>query len=268
MTTYVIGDIQGCFAELQDLLKLINFRPNHDNLWLVGDLVNRGPQSLAVLRFITSLPKVTCVLGNHDLHLLALWNGTPHDDDSLAEVLESPDCDELMHWLRQCPIIHSDGSRTMVHAGVPPQWNTTQACNYGQEVANALSGGDFSDFLSNMYGNTPDTWQETLTGHERLRYITNALTRIRFVSPEGRLELEQKGTLAEQPSGYYPWFSVPGRASADELIIFGHWAAIEGITQHPNAIGLDTGCVWGKALTALRLDDMRLFQTPARTKST
>jgi bis(5'-nucleosyl)-tetraphosphatase (symmetrical) len=267
MSTFVIGDIQGCYQELQDLLQHIKFHSGHDHLWLAGDLVNRGPQSLEVLRFIIDLPYVTSVLGNHDLHLLALWNGAPLDDESLGAILEAPDCDHLMHWLRQCPLIHTDGTHTLVHAGIPPQWNCQQAHHYSQEVAQALAGHDFRDFLTHMYGNSPDSWDDSLTGNDRLRYITNALTRIRCVTSEGKLNLEHKGRLDEAPGGHLPWFAFPGRASAGESIIFGHWAAINGVTHNDQALALDTGCVWGKQLTALRLDDMRLFHVPARVKS-
>ena len=263
MSTYVIGDIQGCFGSLQSLLDSFPFDFDRDRLWLVGDLVNRGPDSLATLRFVRDLgERAVCVLGNHDLHLLSVAAGCSklRDDDTLAEVLQARDRDELIDWLRHRPMMHVDGKHAMVHAGLLPQWSVDTALALAHEVENALRGPDFERLLSNMYGNQPDRWDAKLTGFARLRVIVNAMTRMRVCGADGRMDLRFKGEPGDAPRGMLPWFDVPGRASRATPVIFGHWSAL-GLLLRPDVIGLDTGCLWGRQLSALRLDDARLFQT-------
>ena len=263
MSTYVIGDIQGCFGSLQSLLDSFPFDFDRDRLWLVGDLVNRGPDSLATLRFVRDLgERAVCVLGNHDLHLLSVAAGCSklRDDDTLDEVLQARDRDELIDWLRHRPMLHLEGKYAMVHAGLLPQWSVDTALALAHEVENALRGPDFERLLSNMYGNQPDRWDAKLTGFARLRVIVNAMTRMRVCSADGRMDLRFKGEPGDAPRGMLPWFDVPGRASRATPVIFGHWSAL-GLLLRPDIIGLDTGCLWGRQLSALRLDDARLFQT-------
>jgi bis(5'-nucleosyl)-tetraphosphatase (symmetrical) len=263
MSTYVIGDIQGCFGSLQSLLDSFPFDPDRDRLWLVGDLVNRGPDSLATLRFVRDLgERAVCVLGNHDLHLLSVAAGCSklRDDDTLEEVLQARDRDELIDWLRHRPMMHLEGKYAMVHAGLLPQWSVDTALGLAHEVENALRASDYERLLSNMYGNQPDRWDVTLTGFARLRVIVNAMTRMRVCSADGRMDLRFKGEPGDAPRGMLPWFDVPGRASRATPVIFGHWSAL-GLLLRPDVIGLDTGCLWGRQLSALRLDDARLFQT-------
>lgn len=261
MATYAIGDVQGCFDELQSLLQLIDFNPKKDRLWFAGDLVNRGPKSLDVLRFVKSLKNPVVVLGNHDLHLLAIANGHPFKDHFLHDVLVAPDRDPLINWLRRQPLLHYDARKgyAMVHAGLPPQWTLKQAKRYAAEVEQALRGEKYVNFLEHLYGNKPLQWNRNLRGWSRLRFITNALTRIRFCNEEGMLDLSSRGEIGSQPPSYVPWYQIPGRASAKVKIIFGHWAALQGKTDNPQVYALDTGCVWGNALTAMRLEDERLF---------
>lgn len=263
MSTYVIGDIQGCFKPLKQLLELVGFQPNQDNLWLTGDLVNRGPDSLAVLRFLRDLPKTpVIVLGNHDLHLLAVHSGQAQlrANDTIQDVLEAPDGDELCNWLRHFPLAHYDEAQNylLVHAGLPPQWTVEQACQYAREVEAALKSDQAKDFFAQMYGRKPNIWTDQLTGYDRLRFIVNALTRIRFCTAEGELDFSSIGKIGSQDSKFQPWFTISSRASLHCKIIFGHWAALEGYIT-PNLFGIDGGCVWGNCLTALRLEDQRLF---------
>jgi len=271
MSTYAIGDVQGCYQELQQLLADISFDPNQDTLWFAGDLVNRGPHSLDVLRFIKSLPHKIVVLGNHDLHFLAVaYEALPlKKHDTLQDVLNAPDCIELCEWLRKKPFVHHDDKLgfTMVHAGIPPQWTVQQAVNYSHELEAALRGDEFKEFFQHMYGNKPSHWNDDLSGWKRLRLITNYFTRMRFVDEEGRLELDTKSGLDSQPEGYFPWFSIPGRQHKNDKILFGHWAALEGKVNEPNVFALDTGCVWGGKLTALRLDDLTWFSVESQTSS-
>lgn len=259
MPTYAIGDIQGCHDDLQRLLEHICFDPASDTLWFVGDLVNRGPQSLATLRFIKNLGKqVVTVLGNHDLHTLAVANGhlKYHRNDHIDDILGAEDRDELMEWLRHLPLLHHDPvlDFTMVHAGLPPQWDlaTAQAC--AQEVEAVLQSDDYVAFLDQMYGNEPDLWDEQLSGWDRLRFITNCFSRLRYCAPDGRLALEEKGKPGSQPTGLLPWFDVPGRKTANLRIVFGHWSTL-GTLKNDRAYAIDTGCLWGGHLTALRLED-------------
>jgi bis(5'-nucleosyl)-tetraphosphatase (symmetrical) len=266
MATYAIGDIQGCFEPLQRLLDQIGFDAGSDRLWLVGDLVNRGPDSLATLRFVRSLGETAVVvLGNHDLHMLAVAEG--HEKlkrgDTLQDVLDAPDRDTLLDWLRQCPLMHFEDGWAMVHAGLLPAWNVSRALELAAEVEAALRAPAYRSFLARMYGNHPERWSDTLGGYDRLRVIVNAMTRMRLCTAEGEMEFTHKGRPKDPPAGYLPWFDVPERRSRDTPLIFGHWSAL-GLVKRPNLFGLDTGCLWGRRLTALRLEDRRLFQVPCR----
>ena len=262
MSTYAIGDIQGCFLTLQRLLEEIRFDPTQDRLWLVGDLVNRGPGSLEVLRLVRSLGNsAITVLGNHDLHLLAVAEGVaePHRTDTLDSVLKAPDRDELLHWLRHRLLLHAEDGYVLVHAGLLPQWDVAQAASLAREVEAALRGDDYATFLARMYGNTPHAWDDSLTGYKRLRVIVNAFTRMRICTKDGEMEFKFKGEVPNIPQGYLPWFDVPERASADSTVIFGHWSAL-GLLLRKDIIALDTGCLWGGPMSAVRLDDRELFQ--------
>jgi len=262
VTTYAIGDVQGCYIELQELLKKIEFDSDRDTIWFVGDLVNRGPASLEVLRLVKSLgDSAITVLGNHDLHLLAVSEGVVrlHRSDTLDEILAAPDRDELLMWLRHQRLMYVEGGDVMVHAGLLPQWNIKQAAKLASEVETVLRGEDYVKFLEHMYGNTPNSWDEELSGYKRLRVITNAFTRLRVCTPEGQMEYKFKGEVEKIPLGYLPWFEVPERANQDFTVIFGHWSAL-GLKVTSNIIALDTGCLWGGALTAICLEDRRLFQ--------
>jgi bis(5'-nucleosyl)-tetraphosphatase (symmetrical) len=256
MALYLIGDVQGCDSALGRLLNTIDFSPSRDRLVLLGDLVNRGPQSLAVLRRMMSLgDAAVCLLGNHDLHLLALSQGARalHRDDTLHDILHAPDRDALLDWLRQCPLAIQQHDVLMVHAGVLPQWTATQTLRLAAEVETVLRGRDWAVFMHQMYGNQPDQWHDSLQGTVRLRLIVNALTRLRFCSAEGRMEFATKDRAADgAPPGYLPWFDVPGRRTASDVIAFGHWSAL-GWLNRPDVMGLDTGCIWGGCLSAVRL---------------
>jgi bis(5'-nucleosyl)-tetraphosphatase (symmetrical) len=263
MATYAIGDIQGCYSAFRRLLDKCRFDPARDRLWLVGDLVNRGPQSLAVLRFVKSFgARAVTVLGNHDLHLLMVAAGhvKPHRGDTLDAILRAPDRDELLDWLRRRPMMHAAAGYAMVHAGLLPQWSIAQALKLAREVETALQSDGHDAFLRNMYGNQPDRWRDDLTGIERLRVITNVMTRLRVCTVDGKMEFAHKGKPVNLPRGYLPWFRVPRRRSRGTPVIFGHWAAL-GLYTESNVIGLDTGCVWGRELSALRLSDRQLIQT-------
>jgi bis(5'-nucleosyl)-tetraphosphatase (symmetrical) len=262
MATYAIGDIQGCYDEMRRLLDTVGFDPAQDRLWLVGDLVNRGPQSPEVLRYLRGLgDRAIAVLGNHDLNLLVVAAGVrkPHRDDTLDALLAAPDRDELLDWLRRQRLMHADAGYAMVHAGLLPQWSIAQALTLAHEVETALQGPDYGEFLNCMYGNTPAQWRDDLSGYDRLRVIVNAMTRLRLCTPDGVMEFTHKTGLADAPAGYLPWFDVPGRASSDMPVLFGHWAAL-GLTLRADVLGLDSGCVWGRRLTAVRLEDRRVFQ--------
>lgn len=273
MATYAIGDVQGCFEALKQLLEVIHFNEQTDTLWFTGDLVNRGPQSLEVLRLISRLRGAhQVVLGNHDLHLLAVAHRarTPHRSDTLEAVLSAPDSVELLAWLRARPLLVRDEARNIVmtHAGLAPSWTVEKAAQLASEVETALRSDAFPAFLANMYGNQPDHWDDQLTGMDRLRCITNYLTRMRLCYPDGRLDLTYKGNLEDRPRELLPWFEVTHRANAGCKIIFGHWAALGGKADVPNIYPLDTGCVWGNCLTALRLEDERLFSVACRSSIT
>jgi bis(5'-nucleosyl)-tetraphosphatase (symmetrical) len=278
MSTYAIGDVQGCFRALQRLLDHVGFDEREDRLWFVGDLVNRGPDSLATLRFVETLgDTAVSVLGNHDLHLLAVAEGFEKlkRGDTLDEVLKASDRDQLLEWLRYRPLMHVepglradapavgavDGDYAMVHAGLLPSWSVARALELAAEVEAALRGPSYRSFLAGMYGNRPERWSDSLTGLERLRVIVNAMTRLRLCTADDAMEFEHKGLPTHLPPGYLPWYEVPGRRSANSTIVFGHWSAL-GLVQQPNLIGLDTGCLWGRRLSALRLEDRRVFQVP------
>ena len=263
MSTYVVGDIQGCLQPLKCLLKEVAFDPKKDVLWSVGDVVNRGPKCLKTLRFLYNMRKsLVMVLGNHDLHLLAVAAGVraPARSDTLDKILAAPDREELLSWLIRQPLIHHEHEHTMVHAGIPPQWSVKQAMKRAREVEKVLQSPDCVAFFRAMYGNEPAVWSNDLQGMERLRVITNYLTRMRYCTKDGVLDLESKGT-SPQPGApnlgsqkVSAWFSHPKRKTADDKILFGHWASLEGVTDSPNAIGLDTGCVWGGTLSLYELE--------------
>lgn len=264
MATYAIGDIQGCLEPLQCLLKKIDFNPTKDKLWLAGDVINRGPDSLATLRLLYKLrDSITLVLGNHDLHLIAVYYGLRKagKNDTLEPLLLAPDRADLIYWLRQQKLVHHDTQLnfTMVHAGIPPQWSLDDALARSREVEAVLQSNSPELLLENMYGNSPARWSDDLQGAERLRVITNYFTRMRFCSAEGELELQTKESADAAPIGFAPWFSLSGRKMRNHKIIFGHWAALEGQANTKNIYALDTGCVWGGELTALRLEDEVLF---------
>ena len=253
MATYVVGDIQGCLQPLKCLLKQVNFNPSVDVLWSVGDVVNRGPKCLKTLRFLYNMrDSLQMVLGNHDLHLLAVAAGVrpPSKSDTLDKILAAPDREELLNWLLHRPLIHHEHGYTMVHAGIPPQWNIKKAIKRAREVEAVLRSEHCLMFFQQMYGNEPAVWSKDLQGMERLRVITNYLTRMRYCTSDGILDLESKGASPiPGTQKVSAWFSHPDRKARDDKILFGHWASIEGQTDTPNAIGLDTGCVWGGALS-------------------
>lgn len=258
MAVYAIGDVQGCYGELIELLAQIEFDPDNDRLWFVGDLVNRGPASLEVLRFVKSLEDcAVTVLGNHDLHLLAIAAGTrdPGPGDTFHAILAAPDRDGLIDWLRRRPLLYHDAAlgHTLIHAGLPPQWDLALAARCAGEAEAVLRSDGYTDFLRDMYGGQPDLWSERLHGIDRLRFILNCYTRLRFCDAEGRIHLKEKGSPFGRSDGLTPWFDIPGRASAGLRLVFGHWSTL-GRYHAPGIYALDSGCVWGGALTALRLD--------------
>lgn len=262
MATYAIGDIQGCFEALELMLDRIAFDPARDRLWFVGDLVNRGPDSLKTLRFVRSLgERAITVLGNHDLHLLTVAAGfaKQHRGDTLEGILSAPDRDQLLDWLRRCKLMHAESGWAMVHAGLLPQWSVARALELAREVETVLVGDDYLELLRRMYGNQPDTWRDDLEGLDRLRVIVNAMTRIRICTPEGRMEFRHKSAPRNLPHGFRPWYEIEGRASAGQAIVFGHWSAL-GLQATGDVIALDSGCLWGNALSAIRLEDRRIYQ--------
>jgi len=264
MSTYAIGDAHGCLPELKELLEAIAFNPNHDKLWFTGDIIGTGVHSLETLRFVKSLnDSAILVLGNHEIFLLYLqYHHKLLENFSLLKpILNAPDSSELLFWLRHLPLLHHDSNLgfVIVHAGILPIWTLKEAKTYANEVEFALQNNSF-DFLNNVEGTKPDSWDENLTGCLRLRFITNVFTRMRFCDAKSRLNLTCSTELGKQPPGYMPWFKVPDRKNKDVKIIFGHWAALLGNTaSEPSVYGLDTGCVYGNKLTALRLDDEKIF---------
>lgn len=267
MATYAIGDIQGCYEPLRRLLDYISFDPGRDRLWFVGDLVNRGPKSLEVLRLVKGLGSAaTTVLGNHDLHLVMQSEGygKPNKEDTLEDILEAADRDELMAWLRSLPLFHVEDGFAMVHAGLLPSWSVEQAQALSDEASAALLADNYRDFLANMWGSEPVAWRDDLAGWDRLRVVVNAMTRMRFCTPEGSMEFRapgSKGPPERGPAGCVPWFEAPNRASAGCTVVCGHWSAL-GFRQEANLLALDSGCLWGGALTAVRLEDRRVYRLP------
>lgn len=265
MARYAIGDIQGCYHSLMHLLDKIDFQPGRDQLWLVGDMINRGTGSLDVLRWCYQQREhLRLVLGNHDLHAIAVAHGVrpPHRFDTLHALFSAPDGHALLHWLRQQPLMVLEDDFAMVHAGLYPQWTLAQAQALAGEVEAVLRAPEYADFLHVMYGNVPEQWQAALTGADRWRAITNALTRMRVCDASGSMEFSFKGALSQMPAGYYPWFQVPGRQSAGaQTILCGHWSAL-GLHQADGIVALDTGCLWGRQLTAYRLEDAQVVQVP------
>lgn len=268
MSLYCIGDLQGCSAPFHRLLEKIDFSPSRDTLYLLGDLVNRGPDSLDTLRSLAALGDAAqCLLGNHDLHLLALWKGVrkPGRHDTLNDVLQAPDREGLLDWLRHRAMAMQRHGWLMVHAGVLPQWSAAQTLTLAEEVEHALRGPDLKDFLSAMYGNAPCQWHDSLEGADRLRVIMNALTRLRFCTPQGAMDFSSNEGANGAPEGYMPWFEVPSRATQGEPIAFGHWSTLVTDTgRHAglrnNVLPLDTGCVWGGCLTAARLGAAGVYE--------
>lgn len=255
MALYLIGDIQGCDDALGRLLARIDFSPSRDTLHLLGDLVNRGPQSAAVLRRLQGYGAAArCVLGNHDLSLLAVAEGfrTPRPGDTLDDILSAPDRMAMLDWLRQQPLAMQAQGLLMVHAGVLPAWDRTQVLALAEEVQAQLRGPDLRGFLATLFGNQPDRWSDALRGPDRWRVVVNALTRLRFCTPEGVMEMKASGPPERAPAGHLPWFDVPGRRTAGETIACGHWSAL-GVLRRPDLLALDSGCVWGGCLSALRL---------------
>lgn len=264
MATYAIGDIQGCFSALEKLLQKINFHAEEDVLWSVGDLVNRGPQSLEALRFYRSLgDKHRLVLGNHDLHLLGVAYGVREQQptDTLQSILQAPDRDDLIEWLCHRPLLVHDAKTNyvMTHAGLAPSWTLLQAKSIANELEVMLQGSMRVSFLKKMHGNLPDIWSDDLIGFDRHRCAVNYLTRMRFCYPDGRLNFSYQGDIQHKPADLIPWFEWQPRFNTDLKIIFGHWAALRGKLSLPNLYALDTGCVWGKCLTAMRLEDETRF---------
>ncbi|WP_029918957.1 symmetrical bis(5'-nucleosyl)-tetraphosphatase [Nevskia soli] len=263
MSTYVIGDLQGCYDPLRRLLDLLHFNPAEDRLWFAGDLVNRGPQSLLTLRYVRGLGSAALtVLGNHDLHLLAVANGGRKGKrDTLEEVLTAPDRDELLDWLRRQPLLQEsgDGNTALLHAGLPPQWDLATARACAREVEAVLRSDDYLELLKHMYGDEPLTWDASLSGIRRLRFIVNCYTRLRYCDREGRADFGPKGAPGTQGEGLLPWFAIPQRRSRGTTLLFGHWSTLGRIYWPDDDVyGLDTGAVWGGKLTALRLEDRSL----------
>jgi bis(5'-nucleosyl)-tetraphosphatase (symmetrical) len=256
---YLVGDIQGCCDAFERLLAEIGFSPSRDRLSVLGDLVNRGPKSLATLRRLRGLDDAaSCLLGNHDLHLLAVAAGIRplKREDTFGDILTAPDREQWIEWLRRRRLADQAEGWLLVHAGVAPQWDASDTLALAAEVEAQLRGPDCEAFLRGMYGNEPARWRDDLEGPERWRFVVNVLTRIRYCSSDGRLDLKAKGGLANAPPGMMPWFDIPGRQTADTPIAFGHWSTL-GLVQRRNLFALDTGCVWGGALTAVRVDGGR-----------
>ena len=264
MAIYAIGDIQGCYEDLQNLLNKISFNPIKDKLWFVGDLVNRGPDSLKTLRFVKKLGSAAqIVLGNHDLHLIAIYHGIKKNkDSSINDILKAPDSKELIDWLRKQPLLHYDKETkfTLVHAGIYPLWKLKQAKVYAKELEHVLRGDDYLDFIKHMYGNKPAKWSNKLKGWDRLRFICNSFTRMRYCKKKGELEFDENGVPGSQSNKLVPWYEFPERVSKKKKIIFGHWSTLgyfiqpNGLTLVNNVYATDTGCVWGGKLTALKID--------------
>jgi bis(5'-nucleosyl)-tetraphosphatase (symmetrical) len=262
---YAIGDIQGCHREFRALLELCGFSPARDRLWIVGDLINRGPDSLSVLRDVKALgDAASVVLGNHDFHLLTIAAGhrKPYPGDALDAILAAPDRDELIAWLSTRPLCVVEDEYLLVHAGMPPGWTPATAQMLSREVEAKLASSDATRFLGVLYGNEPAAWRDDLAGDDRLRFIVNACTRLRFCTADGTLEFSEKRGEAHAPGGFLPWFRHPARRSAASTVVCGHWSTLD-LMLTPNVLMLDSGCVWGGTLTAVRLDDRKVFQVPS-----
>lgn len=264
MAIYVVGDVQGCASALHSLLEQVDFRPGRDTLWLAGDLVNRGPDNLGVLRLVISLgDAAVSVLGNHDLHLLgvAAQARSSGRKDTIEDIINAPDCDELLHWLRHRPLLYQQGDYVLSHAGVPHIWNVYEARQRAREVEAALRSDDYASFLHHMYGNKPKQWRDDLSDWSRLRVITNYFTRMRFIEASGALDFDSKDSRKPPTHNLRPWFDFARKPEdAPYTFLFGHWAALEGRTEQTGFIALDTGCVWGGCLTMLRLEDQVFFR--------
>ena len=270
MAIYAIGDVQGCYEQLQALIYQLNFDADRDILWFTGDLVNRGPQSAEVLRYVKSLGNsAVTVLGNHDLHLLAVAYGHQAEkkDDSLQSILQAPDRDDLLDWIRARPLLHHDAEReiTLIHAGLAPQWTLQSAIDCAREIERELQSDNFNQLLATMYGNDPDCWSSELGKWERLRFSINCFTRLRYVNGGGKLKLKAKGPPGSQPIGCLPWFQAADRQTIQDTIIFGHWSTL-GFYLGDNVIGLDTGCLWGGQLTAVNIDGYKAGDKPVPIK--
>jgi bis(5'-nucleosyl)-tetraphosphatase (symmetrical) len=267
MATYVVGDIQGCFDQFQCLLEMVKFNPDKDVIWSVGDLINRGPSNLATLRwFHERRDNVVVVLGNHDLHLMAVSAGARKmsKSDNFDDILDAPDRETLIGWLHHQPLIHHEHGATLVHAGIPPMWSVSEAVERAAEVESVLRGPDCIRFFNAMYGNDPIIWSDELTGMTRLRVITNYLTRMRYCTKKGKLDLVSKGPTptANTLKGkkVAPWFSHQSKRTKDDVVLFGHWASLDGVTDSPNVIALDTGCVWGNKMTLMALESRTFYR--------
>jgi bis(5'-nucleosyl)-tetraphosphatase (symmetrical) len=267
MASYAIGDIQGCFDELQHLLQCFHFDANQDRIYLLGDLVNRGPQSLQVLRWAKAHSHcVGTVLGNHDLHLLAVSQGVAKikGRDTFAELLAADDAGELLHWLRHQDLLKQVGDNVLVHAGLLPNWSISLAQKLANEVTTVLRGDDYVSLLSHLYGNEPRRWSKSLTGWDRLRLVVNAMTRLRLLDADGGIDMAFKGELSDAPVHLTPWFKAyAASGEPGKRVIFGHWSAL-GLMLEDHAVCLDTGCVWGRRLTAMRLEDGAVYSVPSR----
>ena len=268
MATYAVGDVQGCYTEFVDLLSAVSFDPARDRLWLLGDLVNRGPDSLKVMELVMSLDgRTITVLGNHDLHFLAIHYGghSPVASDTFHDLLAAPDVDGVADWLRGQRFFHADASLgyAMAHAGIPPGWSMQQAEARSRELMAVLRGKDYVTYFREMYGNIPDRLSEGLAGMDRWRILTNCFTRMRLIDREGRLNFTHKGAPAEAPAGWFPWYEPITDELEDLRLLFGHWAALEGGTGRADIVALDTGCVWGRDLTALCLETAEVTSVPA-----
>lgn len=264
MPTYVIGDLQGCLDPLQRLLEKLKYNPNQDILWFTGDLINRGTQSLATLRFVHQLPATTvCVLGNHDLTLIAAYYGkiTPKPHDTYQEILTAPDADLLIQWLMAKPLLHEEHDYVLTHAGIYPLWDLPTARACAGEAEKSLTQ-DTDLFLSHLFGNTPEMWHPDLTFPDRQRFIINALTRMRFCDENGALDFDSKENITSAPTHLIPWYEHPKRKRVPAMILFGHWAALQGACPVDNIIALDSGCVWGNALTAFCLETQQKTSVP------
>lgn len=263
MATYLIGDVQGCYDPLRKLLSKIDFNVEKDTLWFTGDLVNRGPKSLETLRFVKNLEdRAITVLGNHDLHLLSasVNRACLGNKDTLDDVLTADDSAALLKWLRHRPLLHITNEYCLVHAGIYPQWAISEAKRLASEIESVLRSNDYATFFEHMYGDTPKSWSDSISGWERLRFITNCFTRMRFLNSEGGFEFRQKGPPGSQTVGYIPWFEFPQRKHASHTILFGHWSSL-GLHKQPGVIGADTGCIWDGKLTAICLDQNTNFES-------